>query len=70
MPTIRHNAIARRQPSARHRAARHSVLIEGQQTVGNGDAKSINAACDAYFRRHAMQPEPGIFGHCHMEGSH
>lgn len=69
MPIIRHNAIKRRQVDRSHGHARPSALIEGQQTVRRGDSAAVSAACDAWFRRHGLRPEPLCFGRCHIGGA-
>ena len=48
--------------AARRSRARYAASAEGREGTRIGDATSVNNACDAYFRRKNLSPEPFTFG--------
>jgi hypothetical protein len=37
-------------------------IAEGSEGAQHGDASAVGDACDAFFRRKGLRPEPLVFG--------
>lgn len=60
--------VARRQ-TGRPSRARYGVSADEQEVVRFGDRKSVAQACDDYFRRKNLNPEPLVFGRADLRRS-